>query len=65
MHIYWSRHQAETRRNIFRRRLAEEGGVGMVACVAAGEDDEKEGMEKWMLIRVQEAVVGLLYGHFA
>ena len=37
----------------------------MVACVAAGEDDEKEGMEKWMLIRVQEAVVGLLYGHFA
>jgi hypothetical protein len=64
--IYWSRRQAQTRRNIFRRRPAEEAvAVVGVAGVVVGEDGEKEGMGKWMLTRVRKAVVGPLCGLFA
>jgi len=62
--IYWSRRQAQTRRIIFRRRPAEEVGVG-VAGVVVGEDGENEGMGKWMLTSLRKAVVGPLCGLFA
>jgi hypothetical protein len=62
--IYWSRRQAQTRRNIFRRRPA--GGAAVVVAVAGvvGEDGEKEGMGKWILTSVRKAV-GPLCGLFA
>lgn len=64
--IYWSRRQAQTRRNIFRRRPAEEAvAVVGVAGVVVGEDGEKEGMGKWMLTRVRKAAVGPPCGLFA
>lgn len=63
MRIYWSRRQEQTRRNIFRRRPAEEAAV--VVGVAGVEDGEKDGMGKWRLTRARKAVVGLLCGIFA
>jgi hypothetical protein len=63
--IYWSRRQAQTRRNIFlRRRPAEEAVVGVgVAGVVVGEDGEKEGMEKWTLTRCGR-LLSVLYAAF-
>ena len=66
MRIYWSRHQVQTRRNIFRRRPTEEAAVGVgvgVAGVVVGEDGEKEEMGKWMLTRARKIVVGRLCGY--
>ncbi len=63
MRIYWSHRQAQTRRNIFRYRAAEEAAAWVgVAGVVVGEHGEKEGMEKWMLTRVWKAVVDPLRG---
>ena len=67
MRVYWSRHQAQTRRNTSRRRPTEEAAVGVgvgVAGVVEVEDGEKE-MGKWMLTRVRKIVVGRLCGLYA
>jgi hypothetical protein len=51
--IYWSRRQAQIRRNMFHRRPAEVAVAVAVAAVVVrlGEDGENEGMGKWILTR--------------
>lgn len=65
MRIYWSRRQAQTRRNIFRRPAGGAAVVVVVADVVVGEDGEKEGMGKWILTKVRKAAAGPLCGLFA